>query len=122
FLGAFIIASLSLTLNLWLIPISQRHIVNFEQQYIKRKQNTKLNRHIYRQIAPGILAYIRGYNDGARQASFFALERYDGGTMTHSLEASGVKFNPETRRWTAPRYAKREFDSLGMERFEQFRN
>ena len=65
FLGALIIASLSLTLNLWLIPISQRHIVAFEQQYIKRKQNTKYDRHIYRQIEPGIFAYIRGYNDGA---------------------------------------------------------
>ena len=99
FLGALIIASLSLTLNLWLIPISQRHIVAFEQQYIKRKQNTKYDRHIYRQIEPGIFAYIRGYNDGARQASFFVLER-----------------------WTAPRYTKREFDSAGTETFEQFRN
>ena len=34
FLGAFIIGSLSLGLNLWLIPLSQRHIVDFEQQYI----------------------------------------------------------------------------------------
>ena len=116
------IASLSLTLNLWLIPISQRHIVAFEQQYIKRKQNTKYDRHIYRQIEPGIFAYIRGYNDGARQASFFVLERYESGTMTHSLEASDAKFNPETKRWTAPRYTKREFDSAGTETFEQFRN
>ena len=122
FLGALIIASLSLTLNLWLIPISQRHIVAFEQQYIKRKQNTKYDRHIYRQIEPGIFAYIRGYNDGARQASFFVLERYESGTMTHSLEASDSKFNPETKRWTAPRYTKREFDSAGTETFEQFRN
>ena len=122
FLGALIIASLSLTLNLWLIPISQRHIVNFESQYIKRKQNAKFNRHIYRQIEPGTFAYIRGYNDGARQASFFVLERYESGTMTHSLEASDAKFNPETKRWTAPRYTKREFDSAGTETFEQFSN
>lgn len=33
-----------------------------------------------------------------------------------------MKFNPETKRWTAPRYTKREFDSLGVEKFEQFRN
>ena len=38
------------------------------------------------------------------------------------LEAADVKFNPETKRWTAPRYTKREFDSLGVEKFEQFRN
>ena len=122
FLGALIIGSLSLTLNLWLIPISQRHIVNFESQYIKRKQNAKFNRHIYRQIEPGTFAYIRGYNDGSQQASFLALEEYYSGTMTRSLEAADVKFNPETKRWTAPRYTKREFDSLGVEKFEQFRN
>ena len=122
FLGALIIGSLSLTLNLWLIPISQRHIVNFESQYIKRKQNNKFNRHIYRQIEPGTFAYIRGYNDASQQASFLALEEYYSGTITRSLEAADVKFNPETKRWTAPRYTKREFDSLGIEKFEQFRN
>ena len=42
--------------------------------------------------------------------------------MTHSLEASDAKFNRETKRWTAPRYTKREFDSAGTETFEQFRN
>ncbi len=122
FLGATIISSLSLFLNLWLIPISQRHIVDFESQYIKRKQNARFDRHIYRQIEPGTFAYIRGYNDNQKQASFLALEHYYSGTMTHSLEASDVKFNPETKRWTAPRYTKREFDSLGLEKFEQFRN
>lgn len=122
FLGALIIGSLSLTLNLWVIPLSQRNVIAFQQQYIPRKQNTRYDRHIYRQIEPGIFAYIRGYNDNARQASFFALERYDSGTMTHSLEASDVKFDPSTQRWTAPRYTKREFDTEGMESFEQFRN
>ena len=82
----------------------------------------KFNRHIYRQIEPGTFAYIRGYNDASQQASFLALEHYYSGTMTRSLEASDVKFNPETKRWTAPRYTKREFDSLGVEKFEQFRN
>lgn len=37
FLGALIIASLSLGLNLWLIPVSQRSCVAFENQYIPRK-------------------------------------------------------------------------------------
>ena len=122
FLGAFIIASLSLTLNLWLIPISQRHIVSFEQQYIKRKQNTKFNRHIYRQIEPGTFAYIRGYSESNNKASFFALEHYADGTMTQSLEAADVTFDPETHRWTALRYTTRSFDSLGVEQFRQHRN
>ncbi len=122
FLGALIIASLSLTLNLWLIPRAQESIVEFESQYIKRKRNAKFDRHIYRQIEPGTFAYIRGYNGTEHRASFFTLENYESGTMTQSLEASEVVFDPETKRWKAPRYTTREFDSLGMERFSQHRN
>jgi len=96
FLGALIIGGLSLTLNLWLIPISQRKIVAFESQYIKRKQNTQYDRHIYRQIEPGTFAYIRGYRDASHQASFFVLEEYRDGSLVRSLEASDIRFDPET--------------------------
>ena len=122
FLGAAIIGSLSLFLNLWLIPLSQRSIVDFEQHYVKRRMNAQYDRHIYRQIEPGVFAYIREYRDADHQARFFALEHYDGGTMTRSLEAADATFNPETKRWTAPRYTQRTFDPTGLERFEQFRN
>ncbi len=122
FLGAAIIGGLSLALNLWLIPLSQRHIVEFESHYLKRKQNTQYDQHIYRQIEPGTFAYIRGYRGGSHQASFFVLEHYESGSMTRSLEAADTKFDPETKRWTAPRYTRREFDSLGVETFAQYRN
>lgn len=122
FLGALFISSLSLSLNLWLIPLSQRHIVRFEQQYIKSRMDATYERHIYRQIEPGTFAYIRGFTEGSNTASFFALEHYNSGTMTRSLEASDVSFDPETKRWTAPRYTTREFDSLGMDKFTQYRN
>ena len=121
-LGAAIIGGLSLTLNLWLIPLSQQHIVEFESHYLKRKQNARYDQHIYRQIEPGTFVYIRNYRGGAHQASFFVLEHYEGGSMTRSLEAADAKFDPETKRWTAPRYTRREFDPSGVETFAQFRN
>ncbi len=122
FLGALMITTLSLSLNLWLIPVSQRHCVAFENQYIKRRQNYQFERHIYRQIEPGTFAYIRNYSKNTGQASFFAIEEYADGSMSSVLEASEVTFSPETKRWTAPRYTTRTFDSLGMETFAQHRN
>lgn len=122
FLGALIITALSLTLNLWVIPISQRNVVDFESQYRRQQLNYQYDRHIYRQVEPGVFAYVRGYTNRTHQATFFALESYDGSTMTASLEAAEVKFNPDTKRWTAPRYVTRSFDSLGMETFTQHRN
>ncbi len=122
FLGALFIGTFSLVLNLWVIPISQQKIVRFESQYIKRKHNVQFDRHIYRQIEPGVFAYIRGYQSASQHASFFALERYDGGTMVCSLEAADVAFDPGTKRWSAPRYTTRSFDSLEVETFTQHRN
>ena len=122
FLGALIIGSLSLTLNLWIIPVTQQKIVSFEAKYIKRRQNVQFDRHIYRQIEPGIFAYVRGYQNSSKRASFFALEQYEDGSMTRSLEAADVTFDPETKRWSAQRYTTREFDSLENETFTQYRN
>ncbi len=122
FIGALIITTITLSLSLWVIPVAQRGRVEFEQQHIRRRINTRYDRHIYRQIEPGTFAYIRGYNGRSNSASFFCIEEYDDGSIVRSLEASDAKFDPETKRWSASRYTRREFDSLGMERFSQHRN
>ncbi len=124
FIGAFLIASLSLSMNLWLIPVTQRTSVAFEMKYVKKRvrQYASVNRHIYRQVEPGTFAYIRGYSAAAQQVSFLALEHFEGNEMTSSLEASDIKIDPTTKRWRANRYNLRQFDSLGMEHFEQHRN
>jgi len=122
FISATIIAIVSLGLSLWVIPISQRTCVAFEQQYIPRRQRYQYDRHIYRQIEPGTFAYIRGFSKSASQASFVALEKYEGNFMRSTLEASEVKFDEETKRWTAQRYITRHFDDDGHETFKQHRN
>ena len=121
-LGALIIGAMSLTLNLWVIPVTQQKIVAFEAMYNKRRQNVQFDRHIYRQIEPGIFAYVRSYQHGSKRASFFALEQYEEGSMVRSLEAADVTFDPDTKRWSAQRYTTREFDSLENETFTQYRN
>ena len=120
FLGALIIGSLSLALNLWLIPITQSGIVDFEAKYVD--SNVKYDRHIYRQVEPGTFAYIRGFQHSSKHASFFSLDHYEEGSLIESLEAADATFNPETKRWTAARYTTRSFDSLRMEHFAQHRN
>ena len=122
FLGATIISGLALVLNLWIIPVSQQDCVEFENKYIKRRQRYQYDNHIYRQIEEGQFAYIRNYSSSSQQASFFALEQYRDGTMVSSLEASEAKFDSETKRWSAPRYTIRTFDSLRRETFTQYRH
>lgn len=119
FISALLIAMISLGLNLWVIPVTNEKQVAFEALYLKKRQNIRYDRHIYRQIEPGLFAYVRGYSGRDQRASFFALERFDDNQMVASLEAAEVKFNPETRHWTAERYTTRTFDSLRNESFEK---
>ena len=122
FLGATFITSLSLVLSLWLIPISQRDCVAFEQKYIKRRAREQYDRHIYRQIEPGTFAYIRGFSKHTSTASFVALESYEGSTLVKTMEASDVKYDRQTKRWSSQRYVIRTFDEQGGETFSQHRN
>ena len=122
FLGALFITTLSMVLSLWIIPMTQKDCVAFEQKYIARRVREQYDRHIYRQVEPGKFAYIRGFSKTTSVASFFALEQYEGSRMVGSLEASDVRFEPETKHWTAQRYITRTFDSDDTETFTQHRN
>ena len=122
FLGALFITALSLLLSLWIIPMTQKDCVAFEQKYIARRVREQYDRHIYRQVEPGKFAYIRGFSKATSVASFFALEQYEGSTMVGALEASDVKFDPQSKHWTAQRYITRTFDQKGDETFKQHRN
>jgi lipopolysaccharide export system permease protein len=82
----------------------------------------EFDKHLYRQIEPGTFLYIRGFSRNSLQASFLAIEKYEGSTMHSTLEASEVKFDEETKRWAASRYVTRNFDAEGREVFEQHRN
>ncbi|MFI3306250.1 MAG: LptF/LptG family permease [Rikenellaceae bacterium] len=122
FLGALIISSLSLALNLWIIPVSQRTVVEFDAMYIDQVTSGDYDRHIYRQVEPGVFIYLRGYQHSGR-ATFFSLDKYDNGRLVESLEATSASIDTLTGRWKAERYTTRNFrdEELG-EIFMQHRN
>lgn len=107
-----------------MIPVSQRAQVAFEMKYIKKR----VREHATGQPAylpadrAGRLRLYPGLFAASSQASYLALEHFRNNEMTASLEAADLKIDPATKRWTASRYITREFDSLGMERFEQRRD
>ncbi|MFI3318779.1 MAG: LptF/LptG family permease [Rikenellaceae bacterium] len=121
FVGSLIIASLSLSLNLWVIPVAQRTSVDFEIKYLKKHRAQIYDRHIYRQVDDGLFVYLRGYN--TRGATpFFALESYDNGKITATLEAASVRLDTTTGRWSAKRYTTRTFSESGEEIFTLHRD
>ena len=121
-LGAGIIATVSLSLSLWIIPEGQKDSVAFQAQYFKGNQLIDYDEHIYRQLEPGTYAYIRGYSPGTGRVPFFAIERYEGSEMVEVLNAASATFEEETGRWRAPRYVIYTRGEDGTMGYEQFRN
>jgi lipopolysaccharide export system permease protein len=110
FLSALLIAMLAASLNLYVIPRANEKRVDFELKYFTASKGILYERHIYRQIAPDVFAYIRDFSQAGNRASFLAIEKYSGRSIVSSVEASGVTYDPETERWSAPRYIERRYD------------
>ena len=52
-------------------------------------------------------------------ANYFAIERYEGSTVTAILEnGEKIQYNPQTKRWSSDRYITRTFVD-NVETFEQ---
>lgn len=119
-LSAALITSLSLALNLWVIPVANANRVEFETKYFRKMRDVKFEKHIYRQIEPGSFVYIRDYSSETNVANFFAIETYENNTLLSSLEAQKASFDPETKHWSATEYVQRTFTD-GVEEFEKIK-
>ncbi len=121
FLSALMICILSLSLNLFVIPATNKVRIDFEQTYLKKGKRDNYEDLIYRQISPNTFISIRGYSNISKSAEFMALETYDGGRIVSSLVARSPRFNEETKRWTSPLYLKRE-NINGVETLTKLKN
>ena len=109
FVSALIITTLSLSLNLFIIPVANKTRIDFESEYLKKGQKNNYEELVYRQISPNTFIAIKGNSNLQKTAEFLVLESYDGGSIISSLAARNVKFDSETKRWKADRYIIRKY-------------
>jgi lipopolysaccharide export system permease protein len=83
--------------------------VEFESQYLRKNRKVQYEPNIFRQIEPGVFAYVRNYNATTNKAAFMTIERFEGNKIVESLEAGDVKYNDKTGHWEAPKYVTHRF-------------
>lgn len=113
FVAASFITALSLFLNLMVIPMANDSRLDFERQYMSKKDSpiSQYDRLIFRQVAPNTFVFIKDFNNVEKRASFLVVETYDGGRVVSSLEAQDVTFNETSGHWSAPRFLHRIYDT-----------
>jgi lipopolysaccharide export system permease protein len=109
--GAAVIASISLLLNMYVIPHSNAQRLEFERIYIKNQFVYK-NKDVHRQISPGQFIYFESYNNIDRVGYRFSLEKFKDGKLTYKLLSERIVWDSTTSKWRIENYFIREI--VGM--------
>jgi len=109
--GCFILATLSLTLNNFIIPKANLGRITFENTYINRPyMNYGRNQHY--QIEPGTFIYFDSYSPERMTGYKFSLEKFVDGRLTYKLMSDHITFDTLNGTWQVRNYWIREMRDL----------
>ncbi len=118
FVAAMLITSVSLVLNLYIIPRANTKRIEFEAEYLKKGKRGNYDSHIYRQTNDSTFVYIKGYNSIHRSCEFIVIETIKDNRIVASTTAKSASFDSETKRWKASKYLDTKLVD-GYERLEK---
>lgn len=97
-IGATIITVMSLILNHFVIPKSNKIRIGFEDKYLNSGYTTD-ERNIHRQIAPGTYLYLSDYNNGLNIANHVTIEKIVHNKQTYMLKAESMQWDSLSKSW-----------------------
>ncbi|MCA6364963.1 MAG: LptF/LptG family permease [Bacteroidetes bacterium] len=106
-IGAAIIAITSLLLGMFVIPQANKTRLGFEAKYVGGRTSSVKN-NFYRQVAPGVIAYVERYDLFENTGTRFTLEKIKGQELTYKLYAKEIRWDTLRRRWSIRDYTVRE--------------
>ncbi|MCQ2182505.1 MAG: LptF/LptG family permease [Bacteroidales bacterium] len=112
-ISAALIAVLSLSLNLYVIPRANATRIDFEAKYVKRHNDFK-NSNIHYQIAPGEFVYIESFSSWSQTAFRFTLETIEDSKIVSKLTADQAVWDSTMEGWHMRNWFIRHYSS-GLE-------
>lgn len=97
-IGAALITSMSLVLNHFIIPKSNRVRIGFEDKYINNGYTTE-ERNIHRQIAPSTTLYMADYDNSSNTANQISIEKVAKNRQIEMLKAESMKWDSINKSW-----------------------
>lgn len=106
-IGAALITGMSLILNHFIIPKSNKVRINFEDKYINESYNTE-ERNIHKQIAPGTTLYMADYDNFSNSANQISIEKISNNKQLSILKAETMRWDSINRAWDLVNVFERE--------------
>lgn len=113
--GSVLVALLVLVLGNFVIPLSNRHLFEFEEQYVKSK-TTSYYSNVHFQSEPGVQVYTESYDVHRKRALHLRREVLDGeGRLLQRESADVALYDTATHLWQCTGYVLRTVDADGSE-------
>ncbi len=106
-IGAALITAMSLVLNHFIIPKSNRVRIGFEDKYINNGYNTE-ERNIHKQIAPGTSLYMADYDNFSNTANNVSIEKIANNKQVSMLKAENMRWDSLSGTWYLTSVFERE--------------
>lgn len=107
--SATIIAAVSLVLNLYVIPDSNKTRLDFENQYIKTRFKS-VGRNVHYQIAPGEFVYVESFASWNNTAYRFTLENVKDNKLVSKISAESAVYDKDMEKWKLKKYVIRTYN------------
>ncbi len=115
FLGALVLAVMSLYMNHFLIPEANKTRLRFENTYVNDpSRNNSIN--IHKQISPGVQVYMEHFDNFANVGYRFSMEHKSGQELTYKLMAETITYDSTKKSWKIFNYFIRKWLPDGTQR------
>lgn len=107
--SAAIIAAISLTLSMWILPRANATRVQFEQKYNSYLQ-VKLGHDLHYKLEDDHFVYLESFSTYNNTAYNFTLEDLSSGRLTSKLTAESAQYDTVTGVWKLRNWTIRDYD------------
>ncbi len=117
--GSIIVALVVLILGNFIIPVSNRQLIDFEEHYVKPKA-TSFYSNLHFQSEPGVQVYAESYDVNLQRAYKFRREKIDpDGHLLQREMADVISYDTLTGLWRSNGYSLRTITLDGREEITQ---
>ena len=106
-IGAFIIASITFLIGLFIVPNASKDFNEFSYKYLKGSRKSYDSKNIYRQISPNDFIYLSQFNPKSNVGSNFTLEHFVDNVLEYKIESSNIRYLPSDSLFRLSNYSKR---------------
>jgi lipopolysaccharide export system permease protein len=110
-LASVVIAAMSLYLNNFVIPNSNKKRIAFEERYIRNPYRNQ-DRHIHRQIATGTYIYMENYNNRDNIGENFSIDKLRDGKLYYKLMSDYIQWDSTSNKWQIHGYFIRYINGM----------